>query len=197
MSRLDLVVGPNGAGKSTFVNLVLAPELPASVFVNADLIAAARWPGEEEPHAYDAAGLAEQARTTLIGAGEPLIAETVFSHPSKLDLIDLAHSRGYVVNLHVLLISEELAVERVRSRVAAGGHGVPEVKIRERYQRLWPLVAAAIVKCNSTRIWDNSSWQGPTLAGVLSFGVPSGRLNLPAWAPEALGGTADGGTGND
>jgi len=44
--RLDLVVGPNG-GKSTFVELVLAPLRPGVTFVNADVIAAARWP--EDP----------------------------------------------------------------------------------------------------------------------------------------------------
>ena len=42
--RLDLVVGPNGAGKSTFVELVLAPNRPNVTFVNADVIAAQRWP---------------------------------------------------------------------------------------------------------------------------------------------------------
>ena len=39
MRRLDLVVGPNGAGKSTFVEQRLAPLLPGSAFVNADVIA--------------------------------------------------------------------------------------------------------------------------------------------------------------
>ena len=48
MSRLDLVVGPNGAGKSTFVRLILAPILPASVFVNADVIAGQRVNGHVE-----------------------------------------------------------------------------------------------------------------------------------------------------
>ena len=44
--RLDLVVGPNGAGKTTFVELVLAPLRPGVTFVNADVIAAARWPDD-------------------------------------------------------------------------------------------------------------------------------------------------------
>ena len=46
MNRLDLVVGPNGAGKSTFVELILAPLLGGSVFVNADEIAKQRWPDD-------------------------------------------------------------------------------------------------------------------------------------------------------
>jgi predicted ABC-type ATPase len=61
----------------------------------------------------------------------------VFSHPSKLELIDAARAADYTIVLHVLLIPEALAVERVRHRVSAGGHDVPENKIRESYQRLW------------------------------------------------------------
>jgi predicted ABC-type ATPase len=60
----------------------------------------------------------------------------VFSHPSKLELIAAARAEDYTIVLHVLLVPEELAVERVRLRVNAGGHHVPEDKIRERYQRL-------------------------------------------------------------
>ena len=93
MNRLDLVVGPNGAGKSTFVELTLAPLLPESVFVNADEIARQRWPDDPATHAYDAARVAAETRFKLIELGRSFIAETVFSHPSKLDLID-AKSRS-------------------------------------------------------------------------------------------------------
>jgi len=50
----------------------------------------------------------------------------VFSHPSELELIDTAHAADYTVVLHVLLSPEELAVQRVKHRVNAGGHDVPE-----------------------------------------------------------------------
>src|SRR6202012_1354079 len=148
MKRLDLVVGPNGAGKSTFVELTLAPLLPKSVFVNADEIAKRRWPADAPTHAYEAAPTPADTRTRLIELGQSFIAETVFSHPSKLELIDAAHAADYPVALHVLLIPEELAVQRVKHRVQAGGHDVPEDKIRQRYQRLWALIATAIAHCD-------------------------------------------------
>src|ERR1700742_3166699 len=126
MHRLDLVVGPNGAGKSTFIAFTLAPVLPASVVVNADEIARQRWPHDPASHAYDAARVAADTRAKLIELGRSFVAETVFSHPSKLDLIHDAHRAGFTVVVHVLLIPENLAVERVRHRVQAGGHDVPE-----------------------------------------------------------------------
>jgi predicted ABC-type ATPase len=73
------------------------PVLPGSVFVNADEIAKQRWPEDAAEHAYDAALIAAETRAKLIELGRPFIAETVFSHPSKLDLIDTAHTAGYTV----------------------------------------------------------------------------------------------------
>ncbi len=146
MSRLDLIVGPNGAGKSTFAQEILAALLPGVLFVNADLIARDRWPEDPERHAYDAAAIAAATRSALIESGRQFIAETVFSHPSKLALIDQAHGAGYFVALHVLMLPEHVAVARVAARVERGGHSVPEHKIRERYRRLWPLVAEAAAR---------------------------------------------------
>jgi predicted ABC-type ATPase len=113
VKRLDLVVGPNGAGKSTFIELTLARLLPQSLIVNADEIARRQWPDDPAAHAYQAAGIAAETRAELIDRGESLIAETVFSHPSKLELIDNAHAAGYTVVLHAVSIPEELAVMRL------------------------------------------------------------------------------------
>jgi predicted ABC-type ATPase len=184
--RLDLVVGPNGAGKSTFVELVLAPLRPGATFVNADVIAAQRWPEDPQAHSYDAAAVAALTRTRLLELHEPFIAETVFSHPSKLDLLDAASAAGYTVELHVLLVPEELTVHRVAHRVAGGGHAVPEDKIRSRYGRLWPLVAAAIGRADATRVWDNSRYDGPTEVALFAGGIPTGRCRWPVWTPPDL-----------
>ncbi|MGE2717543.1 AAA family ATPase [Mycolicibacterium litorale] len=186
MHRLDLVVGPNGAGKSTFVAFTLAPLLPGSPFVNADEIARQRWPTDAERHSYEAAQIAAATRTALIDAGRSFIAETVFSHPSKLDLITEAHARDFTVVLHVLLIPEDLAVQRVRHRVLAGGHNVAEEKIRERHRRLWDLVVRAIGSCDSATVYDNSRVKGPRIVAQFAGGAPVGAPRWPAWAPSQL-----------
>ncbi|HEX4430155.1 MAG TPA: AAA family ATPase [Frankiaceae bacterium] len=184
--RLDLVVGPNGAGKSTFVELVLAPNRPGVTFVNADIIAAQRWPDDPAGRAYDAAEIAAKTRARLIEIGEPFIAETVFSHSSKLDLMDAAVTAGYNVEMHVLLVPLELAVHRVRFRVANGGHGVPEEKIRLRFARLWPLVAAGIERADVAHVWDNSRIDGPQEIALFATGTAIGACRWPEWAPLEL-----------
>lgn len=186
MKRLDLVVGSNGAGKSTFIEFTLAPLLPGSPVVNADEIAKHRWPESPLEHAYDAARIAADTRAKLIELGESFIAETVFSHPSKLDLIAAAQAAGYTVVLHVLLVPEELAVQRVRHRVQAGGHQVPEDKIRQRYQRIWQLIAVAAAYADATTVYDNSTRRGPHIVARLHAGFVLGSPAWPAWAPAAL-----------
>jgi predicted ABC-type ATPase len=183
---LELVVGSNGAGKTTFVDRTLMRRSPDSIFVNADVIAKQRWPHDPEGQSYEAARIAEQTRSELIARGTPFIAETVFSHPSKLDLIAQAQAAGYHVALHVLLIPCELAVARVRSRVAAGGHSVPEAKIRERYDRLWPLVARAVTSSDTAAVYDNSRVIGPQRVAEFTVGVAIGAPQWPAWTPPIL-----------
>ncbi|BBY30272.1 AAA family ATPase [Mycolicibacterium sediminis] len=186
MTRLDLVVGPNGAGKSTFVALTLAPLLPRSVFVNADEIARQRWPADPMAHAYDAARVAAQTRAKLIELGTPFIAETVFSHPSKLELVRTAQASGCTVALHVVLIPEDLAVERVRRRVLHGGHDVPEEKVRQRHRRLATLVAAASAMADTATVYDNSRRSGPLIVAQLTAGMVVGSPTWPDWAPAPL-----------
>lgn len=186
MKQLHLVAGPNGSGKTTFVTEFLEPELPGWAYVNADEIAKARWPSDPAAHAYQAAQIAEETRAHLIANGRSFIAETVFSHASKLDLIRSAQEAGYQVALHVMIVPEELAVRRVAYRVMAGGHDVPEQKIRERYQRLWDLVARAISAVDRAVVYDNSQLAGPVKAGEFYGGLPAGTATWPEWAPEPL-----------
>jgi len=187
MIRLDLVVGPNGAGKSTFVRYTLAHALPGGVpFINADVIAAQRWPESQQEHAYDAAQVAADTRAAMIAARHPFIAETVFSHPSKVELVSEAQAAGFTVVMHVLMVPEGLSVARVEHRVRAGGHAVPEDKIRQRHRRLWPLVAEAAQHADSTVFYDGSAISGPRIVARLSSGVAIGRVAWPTWTGEPL-----------
>lgn len=79
-----VLAGLNGAGKTTLFERVLAPVMHLE-FVNADRIAA-------------------QRRQQLLSQGRSFMTETVFSHPSKLELMTTAKDRGYRVHLHVVLI---------------------------------------------------------------------------------------------
>lgn len=183
---LHLIAGPDGAGKTTLATRVLRPQthLP---FVNADHIAAARWSDAQIEHAYEAAQLADAQPRALIGAGEPFIAETVFSHPSKVQLIETAQAYGYVVYLHVVMVTLAVTLGRVDYRVRHGGHAVPELKITQRYDRLWSLVVRARELADVTRFYDNENDEQPLrLIATYRYGQPQGAPQWPLWTPAAV-----------
>lgn len=183
---LHLVAGPNGAGKSTFVSEALGP-VTQLAFVNADLIAAERWPDAQAHHAYDASRAAAEERRRLMRAHASFITETVFSHPSKVDLVAEAEALGYLVHLHVMVVPESVLVARVALRVEQGGHEVPERKIRERYARLWPLVATARDAADRASFYDNSRAATPfRMIARYERGRLVGEPSWPAWTPKAL-----------
>jgi predicted ABC-type ATPase len=183
---LHLLAGPNGAGKSTFVTEILEPvtHLP---FVNADLMAGELWPDAQAEHAYQASRAAAAERSRLLAERVSFITETVFSHPSKVDLVAQATALGYLVHLHAVLVPARLPVVRVASRVAQGGHHVPTHKIEKRYVRLWPLVAAARDLADRATFYDNSRAAKPFRV-VVTFerGRLVGPAVWPTWTPRAL-----------
>jgi predicted ABC-type ATPase len=186
LKQLHLVVGPNGSGKTTFILEFLAAVLPGYAYVNADEIARDQWPDDAEGHAYEAARIAAATRARLIADGRSFIAETVCSHPSKLQEIRDAQAAGYQVVLHVMLVPEELAVKRVAYRLRTGGHGVPEHKIRARYARLWGLVAQAVSLADRAVVYDNSQTHGPVNVAEYFGGLPAGSAAWPEWTPEPI-----------
>ena len=183
---LHLLAGPNGAGKSTLAHEVLVP-VTGLPFVDADEIARSRWPGGELEHAYEASAAAAVERDHLLEQRRSFVTETVFSHPSKVDLVRRSAGRGYLVTLHVVLIPVELALERVAHRVGGGGHDVPTDKVRARFDRLWPLVAVARDIADRATFYDNSRAATPFRA-VATFerGRLVGQARWPVWTPEAL-----------
>ncbi|WP_035775317.1 AAA family ATPase [Arthrobacter sp. H5] len=186
MPLLHLLVGPNGAGKSSYVRDVLKPTtgLP---FINADEIAASLWPEAQAARAYEAAQIAEARRRERIADGESFISETVFSHPSKVQLVSDAVDAGYLVYLHVVIVPVELTVQRVLERVRRGGHEVPEQKIRDRYARLWGHLGAAIRIADVTAVLDNSSARAPFRpCASFEHGVLIGSPSWATWTPYAL-----------
>lgn len=185
MSRLDLLVGPNGAGKSTVYEFVVADQRPGVPFVNADVIAADVWPDDPLGHGHDAAAAAERIRQELIDRHEPFVAETVASHPAKIDLVRVALAAGYHVNLLVVAVPEDLAVARVRQRVEEGGHDVPEDRIRARHRRLWDNVVTMIDLASTAMVFDNSG-VGPVSIATFVGGEPIGAPSWPVWAPRPL-----------
>lgn len=161
---LHLIVGPNGAGKSTLYSTAIEGRFGKLEFVNADRLAMAKFGHNAETKEEAAYGqkAAERRRAVLLAARRDFVAETVFSHESKLELIRDAQARGFEVWVyHVSVATPTLAIKRIQRRVKEGGHDVPEDKARARYERNQPLIRKAIERADRGFVFDNSDFGKP------------------------------------
>lgn len=193
-----LLAGPNGAGKSSLYRAAMAEGLvPADAeFVNADLHEAAHL-----QHIADAQARSEQARqwadgrrADLLRSGQSFVSETVFSHESKLALIEEAQQSGFAVVLLVVCLDDpQRLLTRVRQRVQEGGHDVPAERILARYPRTIKNLTVAVRQANLAMLYDSGSASGPD--GVnrpVRVAVCRGQetrtftTSLPEWAAAVL-----------
>ena len=132
--RVLIIAGPNGAGKTTFATEFLPNEADCPRFINADLIAAGISPFQAERYAMRAGRLMIQLIREAADSGDSFAFETTLSGRAYARAVPRWRQLGYVVKLIFLrLHSPDVAIARVRQRVAEGGHDVREDVIRRRF----------------------------------------------------------------
>ena len=84
--------------------------------------------------------------------------ETVLSTDRNLNLLKRAKENGYFVRgIYVLTASPDINIARVKVREASGGHGVPDEKIRSRYEKALGLIPQLVDICDILHIYDNTA----------------------------------------
>lgn len=157
--RIIIVAGPNGAGKTTFAEEFLPKEAGCPIFVNADLIAAGISPFDPDRAAFKAGRLMLEEIHGHVRRKVSFAFESTLSGRCHARMISNWQASGFTVKLFFLrLTSPELAIARVRQRVRAGGHNVPESTIRRRFLaglRNFETLYKPIV--NEWLLYDNSA----------------------------------------
>lgn len=187
-----VLAGVNGAGKSSvgghrlaevgwFNPDTFARELMAATERSQESANSAAW--KEGIRRLDAA----------IGDGESYAFETTLGGRTVAAKLLAATRTHDVVLWFCGLSSPEQHIERVRARVAAGGHDISEEKIRERYDTsrlnliaLLPHVAQVMVYDNSVDVGLGEACPDPLLVAK----VVAGRLEWPS-DTETLGRTPE------
>jgi predicted ABC-type ATPase len=134
--NLYIIAGPNGAGKTTFAIKFLPTYADCKNFINADLIAKGVAPFSPETVALRAGRLMRDEIDRHVKRGEDFGFETTLAGRSYLGLIRRLKKRGYQVHFfYVMVPTVDLALTRIRGRVLAGGHDIPESTVRRRFGR--------------------------------------------------------------
>ena len=160
MPYLYVIAGCNGAGKTTASYTILPEMLGCKEFVNSDEIAKGLSPfnADSITVAVEASRIMYKRIRELIAAEKTFALETTLASRSIAKLLKGAQEKGYYVTLlYFWLNTPDLAVERVKNRVAAGGHNVTEVTVRRRYDAgIHNLFELYLPICDYWMITDNS-----------------------------------------
>jgi predicted ABC-type ATPase len=109
-------------------------------------------------NSYCASVLSDFLRRKLLDGSKSFTFETVMSSRDKVELLREAQARGFRTYLYYIATdSPEINIQRVKNRVAEGGHDVPEAKIIDRYHRSLALLPEAIRYSNRAFFFDTSS----------------------------------------
>jgi predicted ABC-type ATPase len=180
-----LLCGPNGAGKSS-VGRPLLQNLP---LIDTDAAAVLIAPTRPESAAVTAGRATLRSIDERVHAQRSFAVETTLSGRTHLERARSIKSRGWNVGfIFVGLASPALAIYRVGTRVAAGGHSVPSQDIVRRYHRGLANLPRLCSVADAGAIYDNSGPPGAIrlLAEVEDGQVLAPAAPLPDWAGHAL-----------
>lgn len=203
--HIYVLAGTNGAGKSSLMGAMLLqqgveyfdPDLAAKRISSVNLLFGN--PGISQLEANSAAWhegkrLLERAITERLD----FAFETTLGGKTIANLLDRALLEGIEVRIwYVGLDTVERHIARVRSRVAQGGHDIPEERIRERYTQSRLNLIRLLPRVTELLLYDNSKEADPRTDAapepVLVLHLVQGKVRetceltrVPEWAKPIL-----------
>jgi predicted ABC-type ATPase len=194
--QIYVLAGVNGAGKSSIIGATIRDQ--GGEYYNPDEAARAirvANPGLGQTEANVAAwGQGRRLLQRAIDEGLDFTFETTLGGNTMPALLAEAAQRGIEVRVFFVgLDSPEAHIERVRQRVRAGGHDIPEAAIRRRYRHSLINLVTLLPALTALRVYDNSATADPATGQapqpVLVLDMQRGRIvgppdlaATPGWA---------------
>lgn len=179
---LIILAGGNGVGKSTFAQNSQILDL-GFAYLNPDFV--------QRVYNLNAHGagrkiieFVEQRLADRVGR---FALETTLSSQQSLNIIALAKKLDWEVQLIYLGVgSVDIQLERIRGRVAKGGHDIPEATVRRRYDRSLERLREAATMVDAVTVFDNGDVKLLPLFSLRNGKLKWETVDLPEWAAAVL-----------
>jgi predicted ABC-type ATPase len=191
MGRITLRTGTNGAGRSSIAGHALGRA--QGVYFNPDEETQSVLAGNPGVTLAQANACAWQKSVALLRAaiigGSDYNFETTLGGRTVTELLLTAAQAGHRLSIwYCGLDSPERHLARVAARVAAGGHAIPEAKVRTRYDTSRKSLVRLIPHVTDLRVYDNSTEADPAAglapAPVLVLEMANKELHFPLTAEQ-------------
>jgi len=183
MPSFTVVAGPNGSGKTTLTRYGREAFQQLAILDPDALARGMSKTGEHEASAIDAGRQVLLLAEEFMTRHESFLVETTLSGNTYTRMMRAARENGfYVVFVFVGTESLEINFQRVRDRVAKGGHDVPEEDQRRRYERSFRNMRQAFAIADRAILYDNSTSKGHRKVAVKRGEQVTLFEPLPKWA---------------
>lgn len=180
MPALTVIAGPNGSGKSTLTSSIRFEG--SANLIDPDAIARRLDAAEPARVAIPAAREAILRCRMLLANRASFTLETTLAGHGATGIVRQAGNAGYRTFLiYVSLGDPELHIERVRLRVAQGGHDIPDSDIRRRYWRSLKRAPEALRLADEAVVLDNSGLHPVRMLLLKAGYVVWSAEKLPPW----------------
>ena len=182
MKEMYIIAGPNGAGKTTAAYDLLPHFLHTNEYVNADSIAHALSPFNADKVALQAGKIMLKRINELVTQGKSFALETTLARKNYVRFLTDCKNAGYQTNLIFLWLQDvKLAIQRVKLRVAQGGHSIPTDTIERRYTRgMENLFKLYMPLVDNWWLYDNSD-ATPLMIGKRLIGKQAEITDIKRW----------------
>ena len=172
--RYTIIGGINGVGKSTIYSSLPDSDLKAlGKRINVDEIVSTFGDWRDMAAQFRAGKQAVKEIKDCLNAKIDFHQETTLSGQSIIRTAKTAKEIGFIVHLWYIFVSDvEIAKQRVRTRVASGGHGISDDIIERRSATSLKTLKAIIPLCDEVWIYDNTVAYNPiaqVIGGIVNL----------------------------
>ena len=180
-----LFAGVNGVGKTTLFN-AMNGNVKKSFRINSDEIVREIGKWNSEIDQVKAAKIAIGLRNECMEKGNSFNEETTLTGKTILKLIDKVREKNYQLHLfYVGVGSPDISKERIKKRVADGGHHILDEVVDKRYKESLKNFEKILKKFDNVVVYDNSV-RFRTLLRIIDKKVIKIADDLPEWMENTI-----------
>lgn len=153
MKKYTIIGGVNGVGKSSLTGVLVGEYNDFGIVIDTDSITA-KLGGDKLKGGKEAVKIIDDC----LSKGVNFTQETTLSGKKTLHTISSAREKNYYIRLYYVGISSaDESIIRINNRVRKGGHDIPDIDVKRRYEKRFEDLISILPFCDEVHFYDNEN----------------------------------------